>query len=177
MDATMATASCTPSDPSKIGLGGESNKLLWKWNNYLQIHFGRPSKRTRNRHVLWIIDVVERRKEKMLWYDDSVGFGYVCDCVFWEESEPFVLGQWIEQDAFLNFAQKVDAIENVAQEIVHLNTHGHVEIVQVGWSQHLLRITDLNAQCRQLFVHKMAGRCRERQIMMWKKPSGRDDME
>ena len=67
----------------------------------------------------------------MFWYDDFVGFGDVCDGVFREECEPFMLGQWIEQDAFLNFAQKVDAVKDVAQEIVDLNTHAHVEIVQV----------------------------------------------
>jgi hypothetical protein len=110
--------------------------------------------------VLWKIDAVERRKEKMLGYDDSVGFGDVRDGVFGEVSEPFVLGQWIEQDAFLDFAQKVDAVKDVAQEIVDLNAHGRVEIVQVGRSQHLLRISDLNAQRRQLLVREMAGRCR-----------------
>lgn len=96
----------------------------------------------------------------MLGYDDSVGFGDVRDGVFGEVSEPFVLGQWIEQDAFLDFAQKVDAVKDVAQEIVDLNAHGRVEIVQVGRSQHLLRISDLNAQRRQLLVREMAGRCR-----------------
>lgn len=118
-----------------------------------------PNKKL-SRHVLWKIDAVERRKEKMLGYDDSVGFGDVRDGVFGEVSEPFVLGQWIEQDAFLDFAQKVDAVKDVAQEIVDLNAHGRVEIVQVGRSQHLLRISDLNAQRRQLLVREMAGRCR-----------------
>ena len=50
----------------------------------------------------------------MLWYNDSVRFGYVCDGVFREESEPVMLGQWIEQDSFLNFAQKMDAVKDVA---------------------------------------------------------------
>ena len=92
----------------------------------------------------------------MLRDDDPVGFGDVGDGVLGEGGDPFVLGQRVEQDALLHFAQKVDAVQNVAQEIVDLHAHCRVKIVQVGRRQHLLRIADLNAQRGELRGRQMA---------------------
>lgn len=94
----------------------------------------------------------------MFGYDDSVGFGYVGNCVFGEGGDPFVLGQGIEQNAFLHFTQKVDTVKNVAQEIVDLDAHCCVEVIEVGRGQHLLRIADLDAQSRQLNNSSRTGR-------------------
>ena len=88
----------------------------------------------------------------MLGYNDSVRFGYVGDGVFGQWSEPFVLRQRVEQNAFLHFAQEMHSVEDIAEEVVDLNAHRRVEVVEVGGGQHLLRVAYLNAQCRELHL-------------------------
>lgn len=83
----------------------------------------------------------------MFWYDDAVGFGDVADGVLGQGGQPLVLRQRIEQDAFLHFAQKVHAVEDVAEEVVHLDAHRRVKVVQVRGGEDLLRVAHLDAQC------------------------------
>ena len=54
--------------------------------------------------------------------------------------------QRVQKDAFLDLAEEMNAVEDVAEKVVHLNAHRCVVVVQVRRSQHLLRVADLNAQ-------------------------------
>ena len=48
----------------------------------------------------------------------------------------------------------MDAIQDVAEKIVDLDTHRRIEIVQVWRGQYLLRVTNLDAERRELDKNK-----------------------